>query len=116
VDYFTVRNLVILALVQVGIVGAGVLGAGAAHKWYTELPNIIPVPLPCRLLAEFGWLGLVLPVAWLSVAVWVFARPSATERARVIAVATGFLLVILLLLACWFGAVSPWFRLLGSYD
>ena len=33
-NFFTTRNLVILALVQIGVVTAGVLAAGASAKWY----------------------------------------------------------------------------------
>ncbi len=47
-NFFTSRNLTIWALVQSGIVVVSVMGAGAVYRWYTELPNIIPVPWMCN--------------------------------------------------------------------
>lgn len=118
-DYFTTRNLVILALLQLGILVASVLGAGVAHKWYIELANIwggiIPVPWPCRLLTEFGWLGLALPPAWLTVTIWLLVRPDTSARVRVGAVTAGAFLTILFLLLGWFGAARPWLELSSRF-
>jgi hypothetical protein len=115
VEYYTTRNLVILALTQAGTLVASVLAAGAAYKWHTQLPTREPPPLPCRLLSDFGWLGLILPVVWFVVAYWVFLRRGESAPARIGAVAAGVVLVALFLLAGWFGAVSPWARLTGSF-
>jgi len=60
--YFTTRNTVILALVQVGVIVLGVLAAGAAHKWYTTFN--MRLPSSTILVAEYGFLALVLPLAW----------------------------------------------------
>ena len=116
VDYFTSRNLAILALVQIGTLVADVLGAGAVHKWYSELPTIIPVPLACRLLAEYGWLGLAAPLGWMCVAVAVLSRQGGSGRPAAFVAGAGVILLLLLLLVGWVGAVQPWFRLLNSYD
>lgn len=114
-DYFTSRNLVILALLQVGILVASVLGAGVTYKWYhNDASGLFAVPWLCRCLMEFGWLGLVLPPAWLMATLWLLGRPHTSMRVPLCAVAAGFLLTILFLLLGWFGAVQPWLRLFHS--
>src|SRR5262249_46168254 len=68
------RNLVILALAQIGVLVGSVLAAGAAHKSYTELTPTLPVPPACQALTEYGWAGLALPVGWLVATAALFAR------------------------------------------
>src|SRR5262249_15489782 len=72
-EYFTVRNTVILALVQVGVIVAGVLAARACQKWSATLA--FPVRRPTALLAEYGFLALALPLAWAAAALYVQRRP-----------------------------------------
>jgi hypothetical protein len=115
-ERITARNLVLLALTQIGVLVAAVLGAGAAHKWYTALPNIIPVPRACELLVEYGWLGLPVPAIWLGVALRLLTNRHVTDGAKLCAVLSGALLVALGLALAWYGAVWPWWRLVGSYD
>lgn len=111
-DYFTSRNLCVLALVQVGVVIVNVLSAGAAQRWYTELIAIgvpdITMPLPCRLLTQYGWLMILLPVGWLSGALKVLHGQDASRHATVGVVSAGLLLLAGLVMLWWFGVASPW--------
>ena len=109
--YFTSRNLVLLALAQIGILVAAVLGASAAHKWHTTFGTA--ESSWSRALMGYGWLGLLLPVAWLAMAACVFANKRSSEDARFWAVYTGFLLLILFIGAAFVGAAWPLLRMMG---
>ena len=109
--YFTSRNLVLLALVQIVVLVAAILGASAAHKWHTTFRAFEPAWT--QILMGYGWLGLLLPVAWLTLALCAFADKRMSENARFWAVYSGFLLLILFLVAAWLGAIWPLLRLMG---
>jgi hypothetical protein len=113
-EFFTVRNTVLVALAQVGVIVAGVLGAGACHKWFTTF-NLRPPPVT-TLLADYGYVALLLPLAWVGAALWLPRRSDEPEDARRLALFCGILLLLLLLLAVGYAAVSPFFRLIGSFD
>jgi hypothetical protein len=112
-DYFTTRNTVILALVQVGVIVFGVLTAGAAVKWYTTLIFLRP-PTATICLAEYGALALVLPVGWLTAALRMKRRGADTDSAQWIIFSSGILLLLVLLLGVVYAAVGPLFRLMAS--
>jgi hypothetical protein len=112
VEYFTLRNTVILALVQVGTVVAGVLAAGAAHKWYTTA-GVRP-PRSTTLVAEQGHLALSLPVAWAAVALAVLRREDDYEAPRLVVFSSGVLVLLLLLLGVLHSSAGPLLRLLGG--
>ena len=111
-EYFTVRNTVILALVQVGVIVAGVLAAGACQKWCATLA--FPVRRPTALLAEYGFLALALPVAWAAAALYVQRRSEEPGAAAATAFLAGLLLLALLLLGVGHAAVAPLLRLMGA--
>jgi hypothetical protein len=95
VDYFTTRNTVIVALVQVGVIVAGVLAAGACQRWYTGA-NLDP-PAAVDVLADYGFVALVLPVAWVVIALRVRQR-SEDPFIRMFAFGSGIGLALLLAL------------------
>src|SRR4051794_35229468 len=78
VEFFTLRNTAIMGLVQVGMIVAGVLGAGAVYKWYTSV-GLTP-PSQTALLSEYGFLALVLPVAWTAWALYALYRWESSEK------------------------------------
>jgi hypothetical protein len=109
---FSSRNLVLLALAQIGILVAAVLGASAAHKWYTTVRTPFFEPWVSRILMGYGWLGLTLPVAWLALTLYVLRSERATDRAKVSAVLMGFLLLAIFSGAAWLGAASLLLRMM----
>jgi hypothetical protein len=105
-DYFTVRNTVILALVQVGVITTGVLAAGATRKWYTSFR--MSLPQTTIWLAEYGWLAMVLPLLWVTVALVILNDKGSSDERRLGAVFGGVALLIFLLAAVFFYAVLTW--------
>jgi hypothetical protein len=107
---FSTRNTVILGLTQMGVIAAGVLAAGACCKWHTGF-NLTP-PSFTTLVADYGLVALVLPVVWTAVALrtldWDDAGP------KFLAFCSGFVVLALLLVGVWVGAVGPLVRLLSA--
>lgn len=100
VEYFTTRNTLIVALVQVGVIVGGVLAAGACQKSYTGSGMTPPAALAA--LADYGLVALVLPAAWVTIAL-VARRRSEDPFVRMCAFGGG--IVLTLLLALVFGQV-----------
>jgi hypothetical protein len=114
VEHFTLRNTTIMALAQIAVIVAGVLGAGATHKWYATF-GLRPPPFTA-LFSEYGFLALVLPVAWAALALQALWQGEKVEAFRWLAVSSGALLMLLLLLGSWYAAASPLLRLIGSFN
>ena len=115
-DYFTTRNTVIVALVQVGVVVAGVLTAGACLKWFATF-GLTPPPAT-TLLAEYGFLALALPVVWAAVTLRILRWRDESDEAdevKVYAVLSGFVLLLLLLIGVYYAAAGPLLRVLGAF-
>jgi hypothetical protein len=111
-EYFTVRNTVILALTQVGVLVAGVLTAGACQKWKATFH--FPAHRGTELLAEYGFLALVLPLAWAAAALYLLRRSEDPGAAGVTAFSSGVLLLVLLL-GVVYAAVAPLCRMIGFF-
>jgi hypothetical protein len=113
-DFFTRRNMAIVGLFQVGVIVAGVLAAGVTHKWFTTFNARLPSST--ILLAEYGFLALVLPVVWIAVALLALRREDDpdSESVRWLAFLSGIVVLLLLLLGIVYAVVSPWLRLFGG--
>jgi hypothetical protein len=118
VEFFTTRNLVILALFQIGTIVAGVLGAGAAIKWHWEV-NFNPSPdylyWP-RVIADYGFALLLLPLIWAVIALRTIRRPGSSDASRIVSVASGFLLLFVLIVCLWNVSLGQVFRLIVGAD
>ena len=115
-NFFTARNLVILALIQIGVVTLGVLtlgvlAAGAYVKWMTEFHLCGPLR-ELELICDFGWIALLVPIAWASIALWEFRRETDDDSRTVLVVYAGVLLLALLIYASRHYSVGPWVRLM----
>jgi TRAP-type C4-dicarboxylate transport system permease small subunit len=86
VSYFTSRNLTLLALAQLVVLVSAILGASAAHKWHTTVRTFTGEPWSTGLLMSYGWLGLAIPVAWLTLTLWVLRNDRATDELKVVTV------------------------------
>ena len=110
-NFFTARNLVILALVQIGVVTVGILAAGVSVKWMTEF-NLCGPRGELEYICDFGWVALAIPVVWASVALWEFRRETEDDTRKMVLVILGWLLLALLIYGSWHYSVGPWLRLM----
>ena len=109
-NFFTTRNLVILALTQIGAITAGVLAAGTSVKWITMFNMCGPLR-ELELICDFGWLALALPIIWVTFALWEFRKEREDDGRKTTYVLLGVLLLALLIFGSWHWAVGPWLRL-----
>ena len=86
-NFYTTRNLVILALVQIIVITLGVLAAGTCWKCMTQFNMVGPLR-ELELICDFGWLAFALPIIWVTLAV-------------------------LLIYGSWHYAISPWVRMMS---
>jgi hypothetical protein len=102
----SIRNTVVVAIMQVGVIVAGVLAAGVCHRIWTS--RDWPLPPLVALLYNYGIAGLLIPVAWSIGAVVLQTRAGVSEDLRVLMFWLGVLALILLLLFVLYADVSPW--------
>jgi hypothetical protein len=103
-----------LALTQVGVIVAGALGAGACHKMYTTF-SLRPPPATA-LAAEYGFLALALPLAWVVVALESARRGGEYRGLAGWVFPSGIALLLVLLLGAWQAAAWPFLRLFFNLD
>jgi hypothetical protein len=106
---FTIRNAVLVALLQVGVIMAGVLGAGASRKCWAAFEDPLPVPHSILLMMNYGPVALLIPLVWVPTVLLLRERPGVTETARDWAFFSGIILIILLLLLIGDAILRPWF-------
>ena len=111
-NFYTTRNLVILALVQIIVITLGVLAAGTCWKGMTQFNMCGPLR-ELELICDFGWLALILPIVWVTFALWEFRRETEDDTRKVAHVLAGVLLLALLICGSWHYAIAPWVRLMG---
>jgi hypothetical protein len=112
VEYFTVRNTVILALAQVGVIVAGVLGGGATVKWYATMQ--VRPPAAAALVAEHGHFALALPLFWAGVALYFLHRERGDEDVGWLVFLSGLALLLLLVVVAGYCVAAPFLRLFGG--
>ncbi len=110
-NFYTTRNLVILALVQIIVITLGVLAAGTCWKGMTQFNMCGPLR-ELELICDFGWLALILPIVWVTFALWEFRRETEDDTRKVAHVLAGVLLLALLICGSWHYAIAPWVRLM----
>jgi len=92
---FTILNATRLAVMQVGVITIGVLGAGLCRKMYT-LGGRQP-PLLTGLVADYGFIGLILPLAWIAVAVLIY-RKEVSDTVKSMMFVSGIAFVAIMVL------------------
>lgn len=63
---------------------------------------------------SYGWLGLAIPVAWLTATLCVMSHERATAALKVAIIVAGLLLLVVFLAAAWHGAASPLLRMMSG--
>ena len=106
----TYTNIAVLGLIQVGAVVFGVLGSGVTYKMAEEFG--MSHTWATRVAVEWGFVALVLPLAWITVAMIVQGKLEASEDApEVLTFLSGLAVLFTLMAGALCAAVAPWFRL-----
>ena len=105
---FSIKNVVTVALMQVGVIVAGVLGAGASWKWLKSF-SVLPIPMPMAMLMNYGVAGLVIPLIWITLVLQVRHRSDISEDMKSVAFISGIILLIGLVIGIGYAVLSPWF-------
>jgi hypothetical protein len=118
-NFFTTRNTVLLALVQIIVIVFSVLMAGACLKWYSTFISMeIPITSPwaTSVFAEYGFLALLLPVIWVVIALRTLQRDEEAQVPRLLVFLSGIILLLVLLIGAWYAAARPFFDLLLRFN
>jgi hypothetical protein len=88
----TIRNTVVVAIMQVGVIVAGVLAAGVCHRM--SVGDHTTMPFLALALYSYGVLGLLIPLAWVTGAVVLQLRANISDSVKVLMFWLGILLLI----------------------
>jgi hypothetical protein len=102
----SIRNTVIVAIMQVGVIVAAVLAAGICHRVWTT--SNVPVPPLIALLYDHGIGWLMIPMVWITGAAILHSRPGASDDVRTLMFWLGVLVLIALTVFALYADVSPW--------
>jgi hypothetical protein len=105
---YATKNIVMIALMQVGVIVAGVLGAGTSWKWLTSF-NPLPAPAGMVLLMNYGASALILPLVWAILVLRLRGRATISEDMKNLACFSGVLLLLALGIGMGYIILSPWF-------
>jgi hypothetical protein len=107
----SIKNIVIVAISQVGVIVFGVLGAGVFHKECSLTGMAMPSLV--ALLYGYGFMGLCVPLAWSVGAVVLQLRPDVSDD-RTLMFWLGVLTFVALAFFCLYADVSPWFNIMWN--
>ena len=104
----TIRNTVVVAIMQVGVIVAGVLAAGICHRM--SVSNNTAMPFLALALYSYGVVGLLIPLAWVTGAVVLQLRANFSDSITVLMFWLGILLLIALTVFVFYADVPPLLR------
>jgi hypothetical protein len=104
----TIKNTVVVAIMQVGIIVAGMLAAGICHKVFTI--NNQTMPFPVTLLYNCGLMGFSIPLTWGTVAVVLQLRATVPDGIKALIFWLGVLMLIVMGVFIVYADVTPWFH------
>lgn len=105
-NYLTIRNAAVLAMLQLGAISATALTAALVLRWHSAIG--LAEPLSIRQIADHGWYCLLVPVAWFIVTYQILGRDDSSDRARGLAALSGVLLLAVFLLAACLTVWHAW--------
>jgi len=105
----SIKNIVIVALLQVGVIVFGVLAAGIAHK-ESEINGLI-MPSSTTMLYGYGFMGLLVPLAWGAGVVVLQLRANVSDDIRTLMLWLGILVLLSLVIFCLYADISPWLNI-----
>ena len=105
----SLRNIVVVAIMQVGVIVAGVLGAGICYKVWTM--SDLALPLAVALLCHSGPAWLLIPLVWGAGTVALQLRSQASDDLKILAFCLGVVILIGLAVFVIYADVTPWFQI-----
>jgi hypothetical protein len=109
---FSVRNAVLVAIMQVGVIVAGILASGFWYKFATS--SNMQMPFPASVLFNYGITGFTIPFAWILITLLLRGRPKLSDEIKDLAFWFGVLILIGLAVFVVYADVSPCFRIMWS--
>ena len=110
----SIRNIVMLAIMQVGVIVAGVLAAGVCARIFAS--NGTVMPLLVSILYRYGVVGLVIPLAWVTGAVMLQLRASVSDNIKILMFWAGILLVVMLGAFVVYADLPSLIRAMGTFN
>jgi hypothetical protein len=104
----SVKNIVVVTIMQVAVIVVGVLAAGICHKVF--LDHNVAMPLPAAMLYWHGVVGLLIPVAWGMGTVVLYLRTTVSDGIKTLAFWLGVLILIMMIAFVLYADVTPWFQ------
>lgn len=106
---FTIRNAVLIALMQIGVIVAGVLAAGVCNKWWASMGGG-GLPLPMLILMNYGVIALAIPVVWIVLVLQLRNRSEASEDVKDFAFLSGIILLVAFCIFVGYAVLTPWLQ------
>jgi hypothetical protein len=108
----SIRNTVVVAIMQIAVIVFGVLGAGICHKVFSS--DNVAMPLPAAMLYSHGLMGFFIPMIWGVVAVVLQLRATVSDDIKSLIFWLGVLTLILIAIFVVYADVTPWFNVMGG--
>jgi hypothetical protein len=118
----TVRNIVLLALAQVGVIMAGVLTGGLARRLIRNVTEDgwrgeVRLPAANLVLVDWWVIWMLVPLIWVTATLVIQHRRALSDEVKTWTFSSGFLVAAALLVFVWFGGFGSLlraFRYLGG--
>lgn len=104
----SIRNIVLVTIMQVAVIVIGVLAAGICHRVFTD--HNVAMPLPTAMLYWHGVIGLIFPIVWGIGTVVLHLRTNAPDGLKTLAFWLGILILIVIIAFVLYADVTPWFQ------
>jgi hypothetical protein len=92
----SIRNIVLLALMQAGVIVIGVLATGLCHRVYTS--NGMEMPAYVAMLYDYGVMGLLIPLFWVAGTVALHLRTAVSDDIKELIFWTGVFILMALVI------------------
>ncbi|HTR44039.1 MAG TPA: hypothetical protein VMH87_20690 [Pseudomonadales bacterium] len=104
----SIRNIVMVTIMQVAVIVVGVLAAGICHRVLTD--HDVAMPLLASMLYWHGVIGLLIPIVWGVGTVVLHLRTNVPDGVKTLAFWLGILILIVMIVFVLYADVTPWFQ------
>lgn len=109
---FSVRNAVVVAVMQIGVIVAGVLAAGL---WcHAAAIGNVNIPFPTLYLFSYGMCGFLIPLIWGSSAAFLIHHQKISDELKSLTFWLGVLILFAMIAFVLYADVSPFFHIVWN--